>query len=234
MPLRRAYRWERQFVARLWQGIGRPPVRLILWDGSECGATDADVVGAVRFADPGTLRALWWDAALGFGDGYRDGRITVDGDLMEVLEALLRGMAQSQAATGPAPTWRSRLVRRRGHSFAESKSSVYHHYDLGNEFYRLWLDEQMVYTCAYYEQPDASLEQAQVAKFDHICRKLRLQPGDVVAEAGCGWGAFALHMARQYGARVRAFNLSKEQLAYARHRARCEGLDDRVEFIEDD
>jgi cyclopropane-fatty-acyl-phospholipid synthase len=92
----------------------------------------------------------------------------------------------------------------------------------------------MIYTCAYYEHPDMSLEQAQTAKLDYVCRKLRLRPGEVVAEAGCGWGALALHMARNYGVLVKAYNLSKEQIAYARQRAQAEGLADRVEFIQDD
>ena len=92
----------------------------------------------------------------------------------------------------------------------------------------------MVYTCAYFEHPDVSLEEAQRAKLDLVCRKLRLQPGETVVEAGCGWGALALHMARAYGVRVKAFNVSREQIAYARERAAREGLASQVEFIDDD
>jgi cyclopropane-fatty-acyl-phospholipid synthase len=121
-----------------------------------------------------------------------------------------------------------------GNSIQRSRRNVHHHYDLGNDFYSWWLDEQLVYTCAYFERPDMSLEQAQVAKMDLVCRKLRLQAGDSVVEAGCGWGALALHMAREYGVNVRAFNLSHEQIAYARERAVREGLAGQVEFIEDD
>jgi cyclopropane-fatty-acyl-phospholipid synthase len=207
---------------------------LRLWDDSECGSREADVVGEIRFHNPAVLRQMLWDASLAFGDGYRDGTVEIRGDLIDVLETLLRGMARTQDSRPPRPTWRERLVRRQGHSLHESKSSVHHHYDLGNDFYRLWLDDQMVYTCAYYERPELTLEQAQIAKFDHVCRKLRLQPGDAVVEAGCGWGGFALHMARHYGVRVRAYNLSQEQVEYAREKARDEGLDDRVEFVQDD
>src|SRR5690606_24874192 len=119
-------------------------------------------------------------------------------------------------------------------SLRKSRDNVYHHYDIGNEFYRLWLDEQLAYTCAYFPEPEVSLEAAQVAKFDHVCRKLNLRPGERVVEAGCGWGALALHMAREYGVTVRAYNVSREQIAYARRRAQEEGLADRVEFVEDD
>jgi cyclopropane-fatty-acyl-phospholipid synthase len=111
---------------------------------------------------------------------------------------------------------------------------VHRHYDLGNDFYALWLDEQLLYTCAYFESPEQSLEEAQVAKMDHVCRKLGLRPGETVVEAGCGWGALALHMARQYGVRVRAYNVSREQIAWARDRSRREGLERLVEFVEDD
>ena len=105
-----------------------------------------------------------------------------------------------------------------------AKENVHHHYDLGNEFYRLWLDREMVYTCAYFPTPDCSLEAAQLAKMDLVCRKLRLVPGERVLEAGCGWGSLALFMARHYGVSVRAFNVSVEQIAYARERAARAGL----------
>jgi cyclopropane-fatty-acyl-phospholipid synthase len=92
----------------------------------------------------------------------------------------------------------------------------------------------MAYTCAYFETPEASLEDAQLAKFEHVCRKLRLVPGERVVEAGCGWGSFALHMARHHGVHVTAFNISREQIEYARERAQREELEDRVEFVADD
>src|SRR5262245_19839371 len=92
----------------------------------------------------------------------------------------------------------------------------------------------MVYTCAYFARQEMSLEDAQRAKLDLVCRKLRLRAGESVIEAGCGWGALALHMAREYGVRVKAFNISGEQIAYARDRAAREGLSGQVEFIDDD
>ncbi len=92
----------------------------------------------------------------------------------------------------------------------------------------------MAYTCAYYPTPAATLDEAQVAKMDHVCRKLRLKPGETVVEAGCGWGTLALHMARRYGVRVRAFNISREQIMYAREHAQRAGLGGQVEYVEDD
>jgi cyclopropane-fatty-acyl-phospholipid synthase len=120
-------------------------------------------------------------------------------------------------------------LRRRGHP----RDNIYAHYDLGNDFYKLWLDDQLLYTCAYFPTPDVSLEEAQIGKMDHICRKLDLRPGERVVEAGCGWGSLALHMAEHYGVHVRAFNLSHEQIAYAREHAERRGLARQVEFVED-
>lgn len=229
MALRKAFGWERHCLQGLWERAGRPSVQLELWDGTRLGAAAESAVGRVVFRDPGVMAGLIWDPSLALGDRFSDGRIVIEGDLPAVLTAIFSAMPHQRKRS-----WRDWFVAQRGHSFGESRDSVYHHYDLGNEFYRLWLDERMAYTCAYYEHPEMSLEQAQAAKFDHVCRKLRLQQGDVVAEAGCGWGGLALHMAQHYGARVRAYNLSKEQLSFARQRARQEGLTDRVEFVEDD
>jgi len=127
---------------------------------------------------------------------------------------------------GPAP---------QSSSLAAAYDNIHRHYDLGNDFYAAWLDrEAMQYTCAYFAEPGMTLEAAQRAKMDHVCRKLRLRPGQRVFEAGCGWGGFALHMAREYGVQVRAWNISHEQIRHAADRARSEGLDGRVTYVEDD
>lgn len=130
------------------------------------------------------------------------------------------------------PSLANRLLRRvhipRRNTLAGSRQNIHRHYDLGNDFYSLWLGETMAYTCAYYPTTRVSLEEAQTAKMDHVCRKLQLNAGDSVIEAGCGWGSLALHMARCYGAKVRAFDISTEQLEFARHRAREWGLEGRV------
>jgi cyclopropane-fatty-acyl-phospholipid synthase len=154
------------------------------------------------------------------------GAVEIDGDLVALLEAVYRAQRYS-TPRGWRPWQHSNDVR-------TAKENVHHHYDLGNDFYRLWLDREMVYTCAYFPAPDATLEDAQVAKMDRVCRKLRLQPGERVVEAGCGWGSLALYMATHYGVTVRAFNISSEQIAHARERAARAGLSDRVEFVDDD
>jgi cyclopropane-fatty-acyl-phospholipid synthase len=115
-----------------------------------------------------------------------------------------------------------------------SRRNIHHHYDIGTDFYKLWLDSQLVCTCAYFPSPDATLEEAQFAKMDHVCCKLQLRPGESIVEAGCGWGGLALHMAKYYGVFVKAFNISHDQILFARKRAEEERLSGQVEYVEDD
>ncbi len=116
-----------------------------------------------------------------------------------------------------------------------SRHNIHAHYDIGNDFYQLWLDrDHMQYTCAYFPSENVTLEQAQAAKLELICRKLNLQPGETVVEAGGGWGGLARYLARHHGVHVRSYNISSEQVAYAREKAAAEGLADVVEYVEDD
>jgi cyclopropane-fatty-acyl-phospholipid synthase len=217
-------RWLVGLVARHLQGAA---VKLRLWDGSSVGPEDA--VGTIAISDRATLVGLVRDPDIAFGDAFMQGRIVVHGDLLALLESTFR--AQQQA--GPQAGWLQSLLER-SNSLSRSREHIHHHYDIGNDFYALWLDREMVYTCAYFPTDASTLEEAQLAKMDHICRKLRLRPGERVIEAGCGWGALAMHMAARCGVHVRAFNISSEQIRFARRRARDIGLGDRVEFIEDD
>jgi len=228
-PSTRVSSAERWLLRSLLWAIGNPALRLVIRDGESVCAADAKPVHTVRIKDRRTLLRLLYRPELEFGEAYADGRLEVDGDLVGLLEKVY---------TAPVSPLANRLLRQtrgpRPNTLHGSRDNIHRHYDLGNDFYRLWLDERMVYTCAYFPTPTASLEGAQVAKMELVCRKVGLQPGERVVEAGCGWGALALHMARQHGVSVRAFNISHEQIVYARAQAREEGLSDQVEFIEDD
>ena len=225
--------FDRWLVRRIATRVGKPDVAFALWDGEDVYRPPVDCHERIIFRDRGALLSVVLSPEIGFGDAFSAGRIEVEGDLVDVLERCYRRLDRAGAAAGKRSVL-GRLPRPRSNTTAGSRRHIQHHYDLGNDFYRLWLDEEMVYTCAYYDTPDATLEQAQRAKFDHVCRKLMLQPGQHVVEAGCGWGSLALHMAREYGVTVRAFNISQEQVAYARERASREGMDARVEFVLDD
>jgi cyclopropane-fatty-acyl-phospholipid synthase len=220
---------DRWLAERVQRGIEPVAVRLELWDGTSSYSAPALPVGDVIVRDRLALLGLAVDPNLWFGEAYTAGRVDIRGELEPVVEALSRSSA-------PENSWLDwvRAVLAIPTTLAGARHNVHHHYDLGNDFYQQWLDDELVYTCAYFADAGRSLEDAQRAKLDLVCRKLRLQPGDHVVEVGCGWGALALHMARRYGTRVTAFNVSHEQLAYARSRARREGLAHLVQFIDDD
>ena len=220
---------DRWLAAALQRKLARVAVRLELWDGSSPYEGPRPPTGDVAVRDRRALIGLAIRPELYFGEAYMTSRLIVRGHLERVLEAVGRLVPLE-----PALLERVAWAMARPNTLHASRRNVHHHYDLGNDFYQSWLDEQLVYTCAYFDHPDEALESAQRGKLDLVCRKLRLQPGETVIEAGCGWGALALHMARFYAVRVKAFNISREQIAYARHRAAREGLADRVEFIDDD
>jgi len=157
-------------------------------------------------------------ADIGMGESFMDGDWTSP-DLVALVRLAVRNLRLMDSAF-PAVHWFRHLASRfrhrlRSNSLAGSSRNIRYHYDLGNEFYRLFLDEQMVYSAAIFAHPGDSLELAQTHKLDLICRKLRLEPGERVLEIGCGWGAFALHAARHYGAHVTGLTLSPAQHAYA-------------------
>lgn len=224
---------QRSIGHRLQAAVGGAPISFVLPSGEELRSAAQPPVARLVIRDVRTFLGLVGPSRdLCFGDAYADGRITVEGDLLGLLEAIHRAPTPNGVLETVARHWRR--LRRRQNSLRGSRENVHHHYDLGNDFYALWLDREMLYTCAYFPDPGASLEEAQRAKMEHVARKLRLKPEETVIEAGCGWGALALHLARRHGVRVRAFNISHEQLAFARERCRAEGLGGRVEFIEDD
>jgi cyclopropane-fatty-acyl-phospholipid synthase len=221
-------------LRKIYQSVGRPAIRLTLGNGVEVSPLDASPVATIRIWDRGTLLRLALDPEVGFGDAYSEGRVTVEGDLIAALETLYQSISAIDR-----PTWYGRTVSKfmehlQRNSLRGSRNNIHQHYDFKTDFYRLWLDPQLVYTCAYFPSASATLEEAQIAKMDYVCRKLQLHPGERVVDAGCGWGALALHMAKQYGVTVRAFNISNEQILWARWRARQLGLSQQVEFVEDD
>ncbi|MCC5809644.1 MAG: class I SAM-dependent methyltransferase [Ectothiorhodospiraceae bacterium] len=224
---------ERWLLRKVHGAVGEPPLRICLWDGYGVGPEADELM--IELRDRGALYRLLRHPKLAFGDLYSSGRLRIHGDLTRVLHVLIESMNTRAGKRAAWAGWFRRGRVRKGASLTAARGNIHHHYDLGNDFYDLWLDRAaMQYTCAYFESQEHTLEQAQLAKLEHVCRKLRLQPGQTVIEAGCGWGGLARYMARQYDVRVRAFNISREQLTYATDMAREEGLEGRVEFIEDD
>jgi len=219
---------DRWLAKQITKRLGESPVKVALWD--EPDAAPRDGIVRMRILDRKALWQIIVNPDLHFGDLYSAGRLEVRGELLTLLREAYRYTAKHTAI--------GQLVargRKLAPDLSDSKRNIHHHYDLGNQFYELWLDrEALQYTCAYFADAAMTIEQAQQAKMHHVCRKLELKSGERVVEAGGGWGGFALFMAKNYGVRVRSFNISKEQIAYSRAWAKRLGLDSQVEFIEDD
>jgi cyclopropane-fatty-acyl-phospholipid synthase len=227
--------FDRWLVKKMVDVVGNPPVRISLWDGVEVTSPCEDPVAIMVYCDRGALLKTILDPELHWGDLYCSGRVEFEGDMAEFMRVIYQGISSK----GKPGLLRSLVLwlghRRILNTYDKAKENIHHHYDIGNEFYKLWLDkEEMQYTCAYFPHEDMTLEQAQVAKLHHICRKLQLKPGDCVVEAGCGWGGLARFMAKHYGVKVTAYNISREQVKYARQRAEEESLTEQIEYVLDD
>jgi cyclopropane-fatty-acyl-phospholipid synthase len=228
--------------------VGGLPVQIEFWDGSALGPPDAGARISVR--SPNAIRRLVWaPGELGLGRAYVSGEIDIEGDVIEVVHALhpaaddvraglkvapaLKAAARLSALGPPLPPppeeTRPRGVR---HSKQRDAEVVRHHYDVGNDFYRLVLGPSMTYSCARFPTEAATLEEAQAAKHDLVCRKLGLaeRPGMRLLDVGCGWGSMAMHAAQHYGAHVVGVTISQEQAEAARRRVAEAGLDDMVDI----
>ena len=230
---------ERWLVRRLLDTVGSPPIAIELCSGERVDVLPdgGEPIAVVRLTDRRALFELMQKPEKSFGELFTEGRLNVEGDLVATLEAIDVAIQRAMRESGPVTRMLRKAMekRPRPNSLAGSRENIHSHYDLGNDFYRLWLDPgYMQYTCAYYPHEHTTLDEAQVAKLELVCRKLDLKPGDQVVEAGSGWGGLARYMARHYGASVRSYNISAEQVAYARERAEQEGLGNLIEYVEDD
>ncbi|RLA08506.1 MAG: cyclopropane-fatty-acyl-phospholipid synthase [Gammaproteobacteria bacterium] len=234
--LRNRVTWiDRWLTRKMVDVVGNPPVRIYLWDNIEATPPVDKPMAILQYNNRSALLKTIANPELYWGDLYSSGQVDFEGDLAEFMAAIYNGIS----GKGKGNLLRRAVIwlghRRIANSEDRARENINHHYDISNDFYQLWLDKEvMQYTCAYYSNPDFSLEQAQVAKLHHVCRKLQLKPGDTVVEAGSGWGGLALFMARHYGAKVRAYNISTEQVKYATDKATKEGLSDLVEYVLDD
>jgi cyclopropane-fatty-acyl-phospholipid synthase len=235
---------------------GELPFRLRAWDGSEAGPIGTPV--AILRSAAALRRLLWAPGELGLAQAYVTGELDVEGDLQTALKSvwatvrarrltgqplrrpaprLVGRAARTAIALGvigrrlPAPASQAKLHGRL-HTKLRDRSAISHHYDLSNDFYALVLDARMAYSCAYWtsDAPAYTLADAQRDKFDLVCRKLGLRPGQRLLDVGCGWGSLSLHAAEHYGVHVTGITLAREQQAFASRRAADEGLADRTDI----
>jgi len=230
--LDRLFTSHRPFTVRLWNGRSYP------------------AEGTSRFTlvitHPGALRRMLLPPSdLTMGEAFVRGDFDVEGDLEAAVETIVEAASHRSvrdwikvglwalalpriAANGRIPA-RAQL-RGRKHSLERDRRAVRYHYDVGNDFYSMWLDRRMVYSCAYFPTGSEDLNTAQEAKLEHICRKLRLQPGERLLDIGCGWGGLVMYAAERYGVRAVGVTLSEPQARYAQKRIVARGLADRAEI----
>ena len=191
----------------------------------------------LRFATRAGMRRIILDPRLGAAESFMDGDMRIEGgDIMDLIGLIRMNTLWDRGAALKDKTWlgrRAEWVKTRIGSInrqRRSRANVKHHYDIGNDLYRLFLDDDMQYSCAYWPRPDMTLEEAQTAKKAHIAAKLALKPGQRVLDIGCGWGGMAITLAKLEQVEVHGITLSEEQFALARQRAEAAGVADRVTF----
>ncbi len=231
---------------QLRQAFPQRPFALAFWDGTSVEATERGAPTFTFRSPQAIAHVLRAPGELGLGRAYTAGLIEVD-DLEGALRIVdtfepPRLSLRQQASLGvslvracgivapPRPPSIELRLRGERHTLARDRRAVRHHYDAGNEFFALFLDDSMTYSCALFSRGAETLEEAQEAKLDLVCRKLGLTAGDRVLDVGCGWGSFAIHAAQRYGVEVLGVTLSGPQVELARRRAAEAGLQDRVEF----
>lgn len=176
----------------------------------------------IRLLKPAALRHLFFPNLGRLGEAYVEGELDVEGSMGEVMR-----LAENLSSQADSRIAHLGLPQLHLHTKWSDSRAIRFHYDVSNEFYRLWLDKNMVYSCAYFKDPGENLDQAQGNKLDHICRKLQLEPGDRFLDVGCGWGGLILWAARHYNVKALGITLSQKQCEFARKRIEEEGLSDR-------
>jgi cyclopropane-fatty-acyl-phospholipid synthase len=215
------YRIEKTIAALRSQG--ELPLAIELWNGRryELGE-DPSVTFRVTGAD--ALKRISSPDFASLGEAYVEGDLELEGPIEEALRAVEALARAWDKAKPPRPPFAA-------HTRKSDREAIRYHYDVSNDFYRLWLDERMVYSCAYFRTGAEDIDTAQEHKLDHICRKLRLKPGDRFLDIGCGWGALVMHAAQKYGVRATGITLSENQHAYASAQIGAAGLQDRCQVL---
>lgn len=219
--------WEKPFenaLTTLKRNVSAP-VRVVLWDGREFAFSEEPRV-TIRLKGARGASALARPTLLTLAEAYVEGHADIEGDVRDVIRT-----AEALSRAIPRPLFQSAGPTNARHTRSDDRDAIQHHYDVSNEFYALWLDPRMVYSCAYFKREGDSLETAQLQKLDHICTKLRLQPGEKFLDIGCGWGALAMHAAEKYGVQATGITLSENQARLADEHIRRRGLESRCKVV---
>lgn len=231
-----------KLVLDLFSGLRRGCLRVELPDGRKrrFGGLGSDLAADLKIIDPAFFRRCVLFGPIGFGESYVAGEWETP-DLTALLAFFILNSEENPALQKPDQRGSRRvnwfnnlnqlLHRRRHNSLPTARRNIRDHYDLSNDFFRLWLDPTLTYSSAYFRTPEQSLEEAQIEKYDRLCRQLQLQASDHLLEIGTGWGGMSLHAAGRYGCRVTTVTISEEQHREASARIAAAGLSQRVQVL---
>ncbi|MTV82235.1 SAM-dependent methyltransferase [Secundilactobacillus folii] len=202
------------------------PIKVTYWDGKTATYGDGEPEVHITFNEPIPISDIRKNASIALGEGYMDKKIEIDGSIEKLLIS-----AYENAGSFFHNSKFIHFLPKQKHDEKESKEDVQSHYDLGNDFYKLWLDPTMTYSCAYFEHADDDLETAQMNKVHHIINKLNPQPGRTLLDIGCGWGTLMLTAAKEYNLKVTGVTLSQEQYDMVKQRIADENLEGMAEVL---
>lgn len=218
---------EKTFYKSLLSHSFNIPVKVVYWDGKSAIYGDGEPEVTITFKEKLPIRDVTKNASIALGEAYMDGKIEIDGSIQKLITA-----AYESAGSFMRNSKFRRFLPKQGHSEKESESDVQSHYDVGNDFYKLWLDDTLTYSCAYFDHGNRDdLTKAQIDKVHHILKKLDPKPGKTLLDIGCGWGTLMLTAAKEYGLRVTGVTLSEEQFNLVQKRIKDEGLENVAEVL---
>ncbi|MGB3023234.1 MAG: cyclopropane-fatty-acyl-phospholipid synthase family protein [Candidatus Saccharimonadales bacterium] len=217
--------FEKKILDKALGAMQRGGIAITYWDGETRKYGPDKPYATIHINDASVVRRMMRNTSLGFGECYAEGLIEVDGPLTSII----RLSAENPISVHNLLSSIGKVKLKKNYHKTQ-KSYIAHHYDIGNDFYKLWLDESMLYTCAYFRTPKDTLEMAQQQKIAHVLKKLRLEKGMSLADLGCGWGDLLITAAKQYGVSGIGVTLSEEQVKHANQRAKAEKVDNLVHF----
>ncbi|MHB1485891.1 MAG: class I SAM-dependent methyltransferase [Saccharofermentanales bacterium] len=221
---------EKAFYHNLVKNMFSDPCEVKFWDGEIKQYGEGKALFRITFNEPLDRLQIMNDPSIAFGEGYMFGKIEIDGSIQKVIESIYKNKSSFLNDN----KYYMNLVKKVSNSIQKNQEDVKYHYDIGNDFYRLWLDETMTYSCAYFKSQDDTLAQAQKNKIELILHKLKLYPGQTLLDIGCGWGELILTAARDYQVKSLGITLSSEQYLKVKDRIKDEKLQNLVEVLQID
>ncbi len=216
---------DKIFYKTLFKNLFSDTFELKLWDGSSEIYGEGNPEFRIIFNEPIPKADIIKDPSLTFGEAYMTKKIDIEGSIQKVIESLYNNRESFLSNSDKY----ANLLRMATNSIKNSKKNIEFHYDIGNDFYKLWLDDTMTYSCGYFRSESDSLTQAQNNKVEHILKKLNLKEGETLLDIGCGWGELIISAAKKYKVKAMGITLSSEQLAKVKERIKSEGLEDLLE-----